>query len=178
MIAWAKNDWRRCEAALDASFPFRFSSSDEIAVNSSLMFVLNLAATWYLVGLIWMVQVVHYFLFDKVGVAEFTAYEADHNRLITPIVAVPMLVELVTAAALVFVPPPGIPRSVAIVGLVAIGLIWLSTAVLQVPYHGRLLQGFDADAYRGLVTTNWIRTVLWSVRGIGVGYFAWRLISR
>lgn len=145
-------------------------------VNPHLLFVLNLAATWYMVGLIWMVQVVHYYLFDKVGIAEFASYESDHNRLITPIVAVPMLIELVTAAGLILSPPAGIPRWVAIAGMALVGLIWLSTAVLQVPYHGRLAQGFDVDAYRGLVQSNWIRTVLWSVRGIALGYFAYRML--
>jgi hypothetical protein len=147
-------------------------------VNAALIFVLNLASTWYMVGLIWMVQIVHYNLFDRVGASGFAAYEADHNRLITPIVALPMLVELVTAAMLFFVTPPGFPRWAAVVGIICVGLIWLSTAALQIPFHGRLSAGFDASAYRGLLLTNWIRTVLWSVRGGLLGYFAWRLMLR
>jgi hypothetical protein len=147
-------------------------------MNPALIFVLNLASTWYMVGLIWMVQIVHYNLFDRVGASGFAAYEADHNRLITPIVALPMLIELATAAMLVFVSPPGFPRWAAVTGIVIVGLIWLSTAALQVPFHGKLASGFDPSAYRGLVLTNWIRTVLWTVRGGLLGYFAWRLLLR
>jgi len=35
-----------------------------------------------------------------------------------------------------------------------------------VPLHGRLARGFDAIAHRRLVSTNWVRTGGWSVRGV------------
>jgi hypothetical protein len=44
--------------------------------------------------------------------------------------------------------------------------IWASTAMLQMPMHGHLLAGADARAHRRLVATNWIRTVLWTVRAL------------
>lgn len=141
-------------------------------MTSSTLFILNLAATWYMVGLIWMVQVVHYKMFDRVGSEEFVRYEADHSRLITPIVGVPMLLELGTACLLIVSAPSVFPRWAAITGLVLILLIWLSTAFLQVPCHNQLMNGFDETTYRRLVSTNWIRTVLWSLRGSLMGYFA------
>lgn len=141
-------------------------------MNTSSIFVLNLAATWYMVGLIWMVQVVHYSLFDRVGPERFAAYEADHSRLITPIVGLPMLVELATACLLIASAPSVFPRWAAVTGLVLIVLIWLSTAFLQVPCHNQLMNGFDEAAYRKLVSTNWIRTILWTARGSLMGWFA------
>lgn len=147
-------------------------------MNSVLVFVVNLAATWYMVGLIWMVQMVHYYLFNKVGADGFAAYAEDHNRLITPIVGLPMLLELVTAATLCFAAPSGFPRWAAAVGLIMLAAIWLSTATIQIPYHGQLIGGFNESAYQGLVRTNWIRTVLWSARGLLMSYFAWQLMQR
>ena len=147
-------------------------------MNVSVIFVLNLLATWYMVGLIWMVQVVHYNLFDRVGAEQFARYEADHSRLITPIVGVPMLVEIVTACWLLAAGPSGFPRWAAWAGLAMLVGIWLSTAFLQVPAHNRLMQGFDADAYRQLVSTNWIRTILWSARGALLGFFAIKLLTQ
>lgn len=47
-------------------------------------------------------------------------------------------------------------------------LIWASTFLLQVPKHKVLTHGFDAEAHRFLVRTNWIRTAAWSVRGVVV----------
>ncbi len=144
-------------------------------MNANTLFLLNLLSTWYLIGLIWMVQVVHYKMFDRVGAAEFVQYEVDHNRLITPIVAPPMLIELATACALFAFAPPGFPRWATWVGLILIAIVWLTTYFVSVPCHNKLLGGFDPDAYRRLVNTNWIRTVLWTVRGVLMGYFALRL---
>ena len=141
-------------------------------MNGSALFVVNLIATWYMVGLIWMVQIVHYNMFDRVGLEQFQQYGADHNRLITPIVGVPMLFELATAVLLLFAAPDSFPRWAAIVGLVLIGLIWLSTVVLQIPCHTQLLSGFDEATYRRLVSSNWIRTGLWTVRGGLMAYYA------
>ena len=125
-----------------------------------------------MVGLIWMVQIVHYNMFDRVGVEQFQQYEADHNRLITPIVGVPMLFELATAVVLLVSAPDSFPRWAAIVGLVLIALIWLSTVLLQIPCHNQLLNGFDESTYRRLVSSNWIRTVLWTARGVLMAYYA------
>ena len=34
------------------------------------------------------------------------------------------------------------------------------------PMHGHLLAGEDAKAHRRLVGTNWVRTVLWTLRAL------------
>jgi uncharacterized membrane protein len=141
-------------------------------MNGSTFFIVNLIATWYMVGLIWMVQIVHYKMFDRVGVEQFQQYEADHNRLITPIVGVPMLFELATAVLLIVSAPESFPRWAAVVGLVLIAVIWLSTVLLQIPCHNQLLNGFDESTYRRLVSSNWIRTVLWTARGALMAYYA------
>lgn len=44
--------------------------------------------------------------------------------------------------------------------------IWVSTFVVQVPLHGRLVRGFEISVHRRLVRTNWLRTAVWSVRGV------------
>ncbi|MGB7344315.1 MAG: hypothetical protein WBD20_08885 [Pirellulaceae bacterium] len=147
-------------------------------MNASLMFVVNALATWYLVGLIWMVQIVHYNLFDRVGAKGFASYETDHSRLITPIVGPPMLLEIVTAGLLITMSPAGFPRWAAILGFAMVVLIWLSTAFIQVPCHSQLSSGFDVDVYRRLVKSNWIRTVLWTARGLLIGYFLVKMLAR
>jgi hypothetical protein len=123
------------------------------------------AATLWMVGLIWFVQVVHYPLFARVGRQRFAAYEAAHTRRTGWVVGPPMLVEAATAVLLAGAPPEGVTRTAAWAGLGLLGTIWLSTALLQVPAHRRLERGFDAAAHRRLVATNWIRTVAWSLRG-------------
>ena len=147
-------------------------------MNGNLLFVLNLSATWYLVGLIWMVQIVHYNLFDRVETNAFTRYESDHTRLITPIVGPPMLMEIATAALLISYAPLGFPKWAAYTGLVAVVLIWISTAFIQVPCHTKLAEGFDQDTYIWLVRSNWIRTTLWTARGVLMSYFLIQMLGR
>jgi hypothetical protein len=130
-----------------------------------LILLSNVAATLYMVGLIWCVQIVHYPLFAQVGTEGFAAYEAAHSRLITLVVGLPMLVELVTAGLLLFFRSPAIGLAETSVGVVLVLVIWLSTISLQVPQHAILSSGFDTTAHQLLVNSNWIRTIAWSVRG-------------
>jgi hypothetical protein len=128
----------------------------------------NAAATLFMVGVIWFVQVVHYPLFARVGLPAFSAYSIRHTRLTGLVVGPPMLLEAATAVALVVWNPPGISVSLAWTGLLLVAGIWLSTALLQAPRHTALGRGFDPAAHRFLVTSNWLRTVLWSLRGLVV----------
>ncbi len=130
-----------------------------------LILLTNVAATFYMTGLIWCIQIVHYPLFAQVGKEGFTAYEAAHSSLITPVVGLPMLIELATAGLLLFFRSPAIRLSEAIIGAVLVAVIWLSTMFLQVPQHGILSAGFDVAAHQFLVNSNWLRTVAWSLRG-------------
>jgi hypothetical protein len=130
------------------------------------LFLSQFAATLVMTGVIWFVQVVHYPLFARVGEAEFAAYEAENTIRTGWVVGPPMLVE-VAAATLALVPglrPEFFPIWAAVFGEALVGVIWLSTAALQVPLHGRLTQGFDAEAAARLVSSNWVRTVCWSLR--------------
>lgn len=119
------------------------------------------AATLALAGLVWFVQVVHYPLFARVPGDAFTAYELEHGRRTTWVVAPLMAVEALTAVALVLVEP----GALTVIGVALIVGIWASTFLVQVPCHRVLSRGWDAAAHRRLVRTNWLRTVLWSARG-------------
>jgi hypothetical protein len=132
----------------------------------SLVLFLHAAATLYMTGLIWFVQVVHYPLFGAVRRESFADYEKKHTQLTGRVVTPPMLVELVTAVALVFRRPAALPAVWVWIGLALLVAIWLSTAFLQVPAHRRLLEGFDADVHRRLVRSNWLRTAAWTARGM------------
>ncbi len=132
--------------------------------TASALLLLNVSATLYMTGLIWFVQVVHYPLFAHADRARFADFAARHQRWTTFVVAPPMLLELITAAALcVFrpkAPAPGLPE----VGLALVIALWASTALLQVPQHRRLSTGYDQQAVERLVRSNWLRTLLWTGR--------------
>lgn len=134
------------------------------AVSMKALLLAHAAATLVMFGVILVVQIVHYPLFARVGAGGYAAYQAAHTRLITYVVFPPMVVELLTAVALVAWRPFGLPAWLVWAGLALVGVIWLSTALLQVPAHQTLGAGFDAAAHRRLVATNWIRTVAWAAR--------------
>ncbi len=125
--------------------------------------IVHAAATWFMTGLIWFVQRVHYPLMDGVAEARFVDYERRHMRTTMPVVALAMLIEAVTAVALV-IERPG--AGWLWVNLALLVLTWVSTATLQMPAHRRLGGGFDAATHRRLVVSNWGRTAAWSLRAV------------
>lgn len=141
------------------------------------LLLVNAAATWGMVGVIWFVQLVHYPLFDGVGAQGFAAYEERHARQTTWVVMPLMLVEIATAAALLALRPAGAPGWALWTGLAAVLLIWASTFLVQVPLHGRLAGGFDARVHAALVATNWVRTGLWTARGVLVAWLLHRALA-
>jgi hypothetical protein len=143
----------------------------------NLLFLAHLAATLFMTGIIWFVQVVHYPLFARIGAEDFLAYERQHTRLTIWVVAPPMLIEGATAVLLFWLRPMGVSTSQILFGLALIVIIWLSTAFLQVPFHERLSQRFDAFVHRQLVSTNWIRTAAWSSRGLLVLWMGWNALN-
>lgn len=126
------------------------------------LLLIHAAATWFLVGLIWMVQVVHYPLFAGVGTDGYAAYQRSHMSRITWVVAPAMFIELGAAVLLVL----HVESPLAWTSVSLLGLVWLSTFAVQVPLHGKLAQAFDATTHRMLVVTNWARTLLWTSRGV------------
>jgi hypothetical protein len=83
-----------------------------------------------------------------------------------------MLLEVFTALLIFWFRPPGVETWQLWIGLTLLGVIWLSTALIQVPCHEVLSQGFDPVVHHRLVTTNWIRTTAWSLRALLVLWMA------
>ncbi len=124
----------------------------------------NLSLTLVLTGLIWTIQLVHYPLFANVGAEAWRAYHAAHNTRITVLVAPLMVAELLVAVAWVL--SPGGRPGAAWLGLALVLVAWGSTMLVSVPLHGRLAQGLDPALIGALVTTNWIRALAWTARGV------------
>ncbi len=130
-------------------------------------FLITLALTLYMVGMIWSMQVLEYPLFAYVGRAEFPAYHARHNRALPLLVILPSLLALLSAVLVIWSLPAGVPLWGA---LVVVGIdvaVVISTAVGQAPLHAKLdREGQSAAVVSRLVRSNWIRTVLWTVNAL------------
>lgn len=144
---------------------------------AKLLLLIQFAGTLGMVGVIWMVQLVHYPLFASVGEEHFGGYERAHQWRISLVVIPLMLTELATAIAMLAYRPAGVPAWAAYAGLTLVAAIWLSTFAIQAPLHGRLGAGFDARLHQWLVLSNWLRTVAWSARAGLLGWCVWRVMD-
>lgn len=150
-------------------------------------FVLHLACTAFMTGLIWLIQLVHYPLFEKVGSAFAKTYHAEHMRRITPLVLPVMLAEVGTGLWWAYetfrATGDGtqtlLLRGTVVADAVLLAMIWLLTMFVQIPDHRKIAEGSVPEtdekfvggptvAVRGLVRRNWWRTILWSVRLVGL----------
>lgn len=141
-----------------------------------IFFIIQIAATLFMTGVIWLTQLVQYPQFARFSGENFTSYHDEYRFWITPIVAPPMIAELFTAVFLLFYKPIEIDTKLVWLGLILVGVIWASTFFLQVPLHEKLARGFDSNVHSLLVKTNWIRTVAWSLRTVLILHFAWLMI--
>ena len=127
--------------------------------------LLHVAATWGLVGLIWVVQLVQYPGFALVRGADFDAYHEHHCNRISWVVATLMGTEAVTGVYLYLAPPEGTDTLALHISLALLALNWAITAFVSVPLHSRL-RSRVRSAQGPLVATNWIRTAAWTARGV------------
>ena len=119
-----------------------------------------------MIGVIWVMQLVHYPLFAQVGPETYATYQTLHMQRITWIVGPVMLVELATAGLLAAGYAAAVPSVQVWTGLGLLVLIWVSTGLVQAPLHGLLTDGFSARWHTWLVRSNWLRTLAWTLRGI------------
>ena len=126
------------------------------------LFVINLACSLIMVGVIGFVQVVHYPSFLKVAKDNFQSCHSFHVSR-TGLIVIPfMLAELFTSFMLSV---GDFPLSyIHQIGLVLVAFIWLSTFAIQMRLHRQINSGNDKHL-KNLVKTNWIRTILWSFKG-------------
>lgn len=128
-------------------------------------------ATWFMTGVIWVVQLMQYPSFQHFREAEFAAGHDRYRVRMAFLATFPMVVEAVTAICLLIYPPVGVTGLELWTGLTLVAVIWISTFALQVPLHERLSGGHDFDAVGRLVSTNWIRTSAWSARSLLVAWW-------
>ncbi len=117
-------------------------------------------SSFALFGLIWTVQLVHYPTFLYVSEGEFSKFEDFHKKAITLIVMPLMLLELLSATGLLYFEY----NTIHLINFVIVTLIWMSTMFISVPLHNDLSDGKNEKSIEKLISTNWIRTILWSIK--------------
>jgi hypothetical protein len=134
----------------------------------AVVLLVALGSTWAMTGLIWVIQLVHYPIFDSIeqgfdgsGWARFTHH---HTTSISFVVGPLMLAEGITGLWLVASPPADTSRLLPLIALGLMGIAYGVTAFVSAPLHGQMSERFDAQLHARLLSTNWIRTAAWSCR--------------
>lgn len=125
--------------------------------------IAHLAATGFMVGLIWTIHVVHYPLFALVN-EPYRPFQEAHMARITALLVIPWGLEVVCAALLVLAAPAGTATVIALAGVGLIGILVAITGLGAAPIHGRLMERFDPDLHRRLLRVDRVRALLWTVR--------------
>ncbi len=162
---------------VDARADYDTSARNGFVLACAVILV-QLVATSFMTGVIWLVQLVHYPLMAGWPHDDFGRWERMHRIAIGPIVMPMMLIEGAMVIALVLRRPAWLPGWIAWTGLVLLGGIWTSTIALQIPCHEILSHGWDEAAFDRLVGTNWIRTVLWTIRSALAAAAVWMAFRR
>jgi len=140
-----------------------------------------ISATWAMTGVIWIIQFVHYPIFDSIergdGDAAWRRFGERHRSSISYVVGPFMLVEGVTGIWLVVDPPGDAGIVLPLVAAALMAVAYGVTAFVSVPLHERLTPSWNSDAHRRLVSTNWWRTAAWTVRALVLVVLAVTAIS-
>tara|TARA_B100001121_G_scaffold199363_1_gene174322 strand:+ start:19 stop:426 length:408 start_codon:yes stop_codon:yes gene_type:complete len=126
------------------------------------MLILHLIATSVMVGVIWVIQLVHYPSFHFVELKQYTTFQRFHMARISYVVIPAMLTELFTLI-LIVISMDQIDTLVLASAILLI-FIWLMTAVFFSGVHQKLTLGYDQTVVDKLVKLNWGRTLLWTLR--------------
>ena len=115
-----------------------------------------------MVGVIWVIQLVHYPSFYFVNKKDYEQFQDFHMKRITYIVMPTMLIELLTGVYLIL---SGLGEKITfVISMILLGLIWLQTVIFFSRIHQKLTLGYQKSLVDSLVKINWARTIMWSGR--------------
>jgi len=137
--------------------------------------IIHLVATGFMVGLIWTIHAVHYPLFAFVA-EPYAPFQSEHMRRITMLLVVPWGAETLSAFGLLLTADTNAQRNWSLIGGGLVVAIVAVTGLLAAPAHGRLLERFDEEEHRRLMSVDLVRTLLWTARGIVACIIAFTVI--
>ena len=126
------------------------------------MLILHLIATSVMVGVIWIIQLVHYPSFHFIELNQYTTFQRFHMSRISYVVIPAMLTELFTLILIIISMDQVDP--IILTSALLLTVIWLMTAVFFSGVHQKLTLGYDQTVVDKLVKLNWGRTLLWTLR--------------
>lgn len=122
--------------------------------------IIRLLFDFGLLVLIWLVQLVIYPGFRYYSKENLIAWHRNYTFGISLVVIPLMFGQLISAGLQLFQNL----NLYAIVSIVLIVIVWVSTFLQFVPMHNNISKGiFDDALLNRMVRSNWLRTILWSL---------------
>jgi len=126
------------------------------------MLIIHLIATSVMVGVIWIIQLVHYPSFHFIERNQYTTFQRFHMSRISYVVIPAMVTELFTLILIIISIDQVNP--IILASALMLIVIWLMTAVFFSGVHQKLTLGYDQTVVEKLIKLNWGRTLLWTLR--------------
>lgn len=134
-----------------------------------LILLIALSVSFYMLGVIWIIQLLQYPQFGEFHPSVFSKVHQKHTAAMGLLVGFPMICELLSALWLSYFHPTQIIHF----NLAIVTLLWILTFSVSVPLHSKLTHGFDSTAAQKLTRTNWLRTILWTAKAILISSEFW-----
>ena len=125
-----------------------------------ILVLIHLISTSLMVGIIWVIQVVHYPSFHFIGNSRYISFQKFHMERISYIVIPVMLVESISGFLLIY----DELNLILLISMVLLLSIWMLTAFFFASVHQKLVSVYQLEMVAKLVKINWIRTLLWTLR--------------
>ena len=125
------------------------------------LIIAHFTSTSIMVGVIWVIQLVHYPSFKYVKDSDYIIFQKKHMSNISYIVFPVMITELITSLLIFF---SGEKSFFFMLSLICLSMIWVITGVLFTKFHSILQKGKDLKMIEKMIKANWIRTLLWTLR--------------
>ena len=120
----------------------------------------NFISTSVMVGVIWVIQLLHYPSFHFINDKKYIEFQHFHMQRISFIVIPAMLIELASALLLAYF----FRSSLTIILLALLLGVWAVTFIFFTNMHQKLTNGYNQSIVDRLIQYNWSRTILWSLR--------------
>ena len=140
-----------------------------------IIILLHAIVTFLLTGLIWVIQLVHYPMFQFLDSQAYSKAMSFHQQRISIIVVPLMLFELLSGVYLAHAQWSSLARFHSI-NIALIVIIWIHTFGLMVPFHKNIPIQPNHELLKKTLCHHWIRTLSWSVKSILWGAILWHLL--
>ncbi len=135
-----------------------------MVISNYNVFIIHCIATFIMVGVIWVIQLVHYPSFYFIEKKKYQSFQKFHMRNISYIVMPMMIIELFTGFILIvnFNNFKGYYNFN--ISLFFLLCTWAITGIIFTKLHNELLKGYDKLIIKKIIKWNWIRTIFWTFR--------------